>query len=106
MRSRQLSQNKFLDPSTPSMRKAKSYDRKEEEKKKEWKRIVKIAVYFHCASQPPERLIFPHTGPFDPNVLNKKMLVSGFHSVVNQQNVYFIFKINSQKICHKQKEIA
>ena len=41
--SHQLSQNKFFDLSTPSMRKGCDGEEK--------KRIVKIAVHYRCASQ-------------------------------------------------------
>ena len=48
-RSNQLSLNKFFDPSTHSMRKGCDGEKRKE------KRIVKIAVHYHCASQPPEQ---------------------------------------------------
>ena len=51
--SRQLWLNHFFDPSTPSMS-SKGCDGEEKWWKKK-KRIVKIAVQYGCASQPPEQ---------------------------------------------------
>ena len=51
-RSRQLSLNKFFDPSTPSMRKV---DDGEEKKKKKEKIMTFIVATNVIASQPPER---------------------------------------------------
>ena len=56
-RSRQLSLNKFFDPSTPSMRKVDDGKRKEKEKRKEKKRkkiMTFIAATNVVASRPPE----------------------------------------------------
>ena len=49
VRSRQPLISKFIDPSTSPMRKGCDGE------KKKWKRIVKIAVHYRCASQLPFR---------------------------------------------------
>ena len=50
---RQLSQNKFFDPSTPSIRKGRN--REETKGKKVWKIMKFIVATVVIASQPPER---------------------------------------------------
>ena len=56
-RSRQLSLNKFLDPSTPSMRKVDDGEKKRKEKRKEKEKNGVFSGYFVIASSlPPERL--------------------------------------------------
>ena len=57
-RSRQLSLNKFLDPSTPSLRKVDNGEKKEKEK-----RMSFIVITNLVASKPPEHRLTetPHT---------------------------------------------
>ena len=60
-RSKQLSQNKFFDPSTPSIRKVDDGEKKRRKKKEEKKRIKKekngvfSGHYVIAISLPPER---------------------------------------------------
>ena len=54
-RSRQLSLNKFLDPSTPSMRKVDDGEKKKKRKEKREKYGVFSGHYVIASSLPPER---------------------------------------------------
>ena len=54
-RCRQLSLNKFLDPSTPSMRKVDDGEKKKKRNEKKEKNVVFSGHYVIASSRPPGR---------------------------------------------------